>query len=69
MLSTLELTEKMRKLFARTGALIWNGLPKSLKSLSKSQFQSKIKKPSPVDIFRKQMTILMFPKYFVILSK
>ena len=36
-------TEKMKKSFARTGALIWNGLPKSLKSLSKSKFQSKIK--------------------------
>ena len=29
--------------FARTGALIWNGLPKSLKSFSKSQFKSQIK--------------------------
>ena len=34
----------MKKSFARTGALIWNGLSKSLKSLSKSQFQPKIKK-------------------------
>ena len=29
-------TGKMEKSFARTGALIWNGLPKSLKSLRKS---------------------------------
>ena len=36
-------TGKMKKSFARTGALIWNGLPKSLKSLRKSYFKSKIK--------------------------
>ena len=36
-------TEKMKKSLANTGALIWKGLPKSLKSLRKSQFKSKIK--------------------------
>ena len=37
-------TEKRKKSFPRTGALISKGLPKSLKSLRKSQFISKIKK-------------------------
>ena len=32
-----ETKEKLKDRFARTAALIWNGLPKSLKSLRKSQ--------------------------------
>ena len=41
MLSTLE-QKNEKTINARTGAR-WNGLPKSLKTLSKSQFKSKIK--------------------------
>ena len=33
-----ETKEKLKDRFARTAALMWNGLPKSLKSLRKSQF-------------------------------
>ena len=36
-------TEKMKRSFARTGAVIWNGLPQFLKSLRKYQFKAKIK--------------------------
>ena len=41
MLSTLE-QKNEKTINARTGTR-WNGLPKSLKTLSKSQFKSKIK--------------------------
>ena len=37
-------TEKMKKSFTRIGVLIWNSIPLSLKSLSKSAYQNKIKK-------------------------
>ena len=37
-------TEKMKKSFTRIGVSIWNSIPKSLKSLNKSEYQNKIKK-------------------------
>ena len=36
-------TEKMKRSFARTGVVIWNGLPQFLQSLRKYQFKAKIK--------------------------
>ena len=36
-------TEKKKRSFVITGTKIWNGLPSSLKILSKLQFRSKIK--------------------------
>jgi len=36
--------EKMKKSFTRIGVSIWNSIPLSLKSLSKSAYQNKIKK-------------------------
>ena len=37
-------TEKMKKSFTRIGVSIWNSIPLSLKSLSKSAYQNNIKK-------------------------
>ena len=34
----------MKKSFTRIGVSIWNSIPKSLKSLNKSEYQNKIKK-------------------------
>ena len=59
----------MKKSFARTGALIWNGSTWISELVEQISISIQNKKHSPVDIFRKQMTILMFPKHFVILSK
>ena len=52
-------TENMKQAFSISGALMWNSIPLSIKTLKKNQFKSKLKRNS-VKYWEKRTTILEF---------